>query len=254
MPKILAKVSARFGKTGPRRFSLVLILSFLVINVLWVKLDQRAPIIGDDPRWLQGTYELYQPLKEGNLQAFYETWQSLYVKNSNSFPRTPLFALLSVPTFLVFSVSEDNAIITNLIILAASSFILILLVEQFFPGKRSRWLLPLSVLLFNLLHGVFGFGRLYMSEILQTFFVLLLTLLMIRYRKERVVKNYAKLGVLWSLAILLRFIMPIYLLLPTAVFVIEQLRLKQKFTYYLKALAIFAILFLPLTLTWYGQN
>src|SRR3972149_8464162 len=261
MPKILKKF-------GPRRISICLILLFFLFNSLWVKLDQTAPIIGDDARFLQGTYELYIPLKKGDLQEFYRTWQNLYVENTNSFPRTPLFALLALPTFLILGVSEDSAIITNLAVLALVSFVLMLLGEQLLlkRGKELKvkstdklavanpWLLPLSVVLFNLLPGISGFGRLYMSETLQTFFVLLLTLLLLRYRSSIELRNFAKLGLLWSLAMLLRFIMPIYLLIPAAIFVYQQLKLKRKASYYLKALAVFFIAFLPLTLTWYGQN
>jgi len=252
MPKILKKL-------GPRRVSIVLILLFFLVNSVWVKLDQTAPIIGDDARFLQGTYELYLPLKQGDFQEFYRTWQNLYVENTSSFPRTPLFALLSVPTFLVLGVSEDSAVITNLVVLALASFVLMLLCEQLLLKKEksagaSNWLLPLSVVLFNVLPGVSGFGRLYMSETLQTFFVLLLTLLMFRYRSSTELRNFAKLGLLWSLALLLRFIMPVYLVIPMVVFVYDQLKLKQNTAYYLKALAVFFIAFLPLILTWYGQN
>lgn len=215
-------------------------------------LDKRVPIIGDDPRFLQAGYELSLPLKQLDFAKFASTWQNLFI-HPERFPRTPLFALLSVPAFLIFGANEDVAIISNLLILALNSYLIWLLAKKLFTKNAD--LIGLSALItYNLLPGIFGFGRLYMSETLQTFFVLLTSNLLLKYKSSKELKDFISLGLTLGLSWLLRFIMPIYLVIPLLYFGFEQLKLKQKPLNYLKKIAVLLIAFIIPVSTWYFKN
>lgn len=246
----------RLANLPIKRVVVLLIAVFFLLNFLWVKLDTKLPIIGDDARFLQGTFELYTPLKQGNLSETYRVWQQLFT-DADRFPRTPLFAVLSVPTFLIFGVDEDAAIATNLLVLAINSYLLMLLINKLFPKLKKtdlKLLIVFSVIFYNLMPGVFGFARLYISENLQTTFVLLISLLLLKYATSRQLKHFFVLGVVFALAWLLRFIIALYLVVPLTVFIFQFVKARPKPLFIIKATTVFLIGFLPLALTWYGPN
>lgn len=243
LPKIIIGIN-------PQKLVLIIAIFFFLLNLIYIKLDHSLPIIGDDARYLQGTFELYEPLKNGYLSGFWNTWQSMFI-HPERFPRTPLFALVSVPAFFVFGVNQDSAIVTNLIIIVINSLLIFKLSRSLIKSKYAG---ILAATMYNLLPGIFGFGRLYMSEGLQTTFVLLLTLWFEKNSQKFKPKHFVAIGVIAALAVLLRFIIPIYLLIPAALFVYRQLQLKKKTQYYFVSLVSFLIGFLPIALTWYGKN
>jgi hypothetical protein len=112
----------------------------------------------------------------------------------------------------------------------------------------------MAIIIFNLLPGTYGLSRLYMSEMLQAFFVILITWLYLKFRHDLKLRNYLLLGVLWGLALLLRILMPVYLLIPTIFFVKWQLELKQPRRQYILALLMLLIPACLLAATWYGPN
>lgn len=230
-------------------------LFFFIINIIWISNDNTLPAIGDDARWLYETAILTEKVQNEDLTSIYSKWQTMFIKDTNSFPRTPLFTLLSVPTFLAFGVNEDYALITNAFILFLSSILLGLLVDEIFKfNKYRKEISILSIILFNLMPGVYGLSRLYMSEILQVFFVVLIALIYVKNKDRLSYLIYFELGVVLALAMLLRFLMPMYLIIPTIYFVIWQLKLKEKPIKYLLSLIILLIPFILLSLTWYGPN
>lgn len=236
---------------------LIIIFLFFLINVFWVVQNNRLPAIGDDARWLQGTYEFTEVIKSGDLGNIWQHWQDLFIKDTNSQPRTPLFTLLSVPTFLIFGPNEKAALITNLMVLAATSWVLYFLVQEiFFKNKYKQGIGLISVILLNLMPGFYGMARLYMSEILQVFFVVLITWIYFKYKGKISGRVHFTLGVLWGLGILLRLILPLYLIIPACVYLYQQYKLKMKepLMYYLRAGSLFLIGLLPILLTWYGKN
>lgn len=239
--------------------SLLIVVSiigiFFLFNCIWVLLDNRPPMIGDDARWLEETNRVTNVVKTGNLEAISQKWQDLFIKDTNSFPRTPLFAVISVPVFLITGPNENAAIIFNCLIFAISSYLLYLLVKNLFEGyKYKNWISIVSVLLFNLFPGYYGFSRLYMSEITQTFLIILISLLIVKNFSKNSWKVYFIMGILLALAMLLRFIMPIYLVIPVLLFIYGQIKLKPNFKKALINLLAFAIGFTPLFLSWYGKN
>ena len=251
----MKKLSVILKKLDYDKVVLLLVLFFFVLNAVWVKFDRQLPFTGDDARFLQGTYELYAPLKDGNLAEAWKTWQSMFI-HPDRFPRTPLFALLSVPTFLLLGVSEDSAIITNLFVFAANSLLLYYLVRLLLPKSKNAKAIGLTaVLLYNVVPGGYGYARLYLSETLQTTFVLTLAYFFIRNQGKRSSDKYFfVLGFVAALSFLLRFIIPIYLLVPALYFGVSQLKLKLRWSYYARALLMFMLAFVPVSLTWYARN
>jgi len=120
--------------------SLLVVLSiigiFFLLNSIWVLLDNSLPMIGDDARWLEETNRVTNVLKSGDIGAVFQKWQDLFIKDTNSFPRTPLFAIVSVPVFLLTGPNENAAIIFNCLILAGSSYLLFLLVRELFKKYK----------------------------------------------------------------------------------------------------------------------
>jgi 4-amino-4-deoxy-L-arabinose transferase-like glycosyltransferase len=236
-------------------FVILAIAAFFLVNTLWIKLDNQLPIIGDDPRWLEETYRMTEVVKTGDLGKIWEKWQTMFIENTNSFPRTPLFTLMSVPVFLLTGPDENAAISLNAFVLAVSSLLLYFFVTNIFNGvKNKRVIAVFAVLLLNLFQGYYGFARLYMSEILQLFFVILICLYINLFKDRLTVKVWFGLGVLLALAMLLRFIMPIYLFLPFCYFLYFQIKQKKDFKRYLILLGAFCLGFLPLFLSWYARN
>ncbi|KXK26982.1 MAG: hypothetical protein TR69_WS6001001006 [candidate division WS6 bacterium OLB20] len=245
--------------TGNRHvFTTVTIVTalFFFINVFWITADQRLPFIGDDARFLQGTFELYEPLSRGDFVGAYNTWENMFI-HPDRFPRTPLFAALSVPAFLIFGVSENTALMMNLLVLAVNGILIFLLARKLFfglPARQANAIGLLALVLYSVMPGAYGFARLYMSETLQTFFVLLLTYLFVRYRSSSSRTLFFATGVLLSLAFLLRFLMPVYLVVPLTYFIYWQLRQKKSWHTYVEYFVITLIGFIPFTLTWYASN
>jgi hypothetical protein len=231
------------------------VVLFFSINAIWIKLDKQVPFIGDDARYLQGTYDLYTPLKNGDLAKTWTTWQNLFI-SPQQLPRTPLFATLSVPSFLVFGPTEDIALITNVFVLGLNSLLIYYLVRLFFGDTKTAKLTGLvSVILYNLVPGSYGYARIYMSETLQTFFVLLITYQLFKQqRKQAKPVFFLSLGIFAALAFLLRFVIAMYLVIPAIWFVAHQLKLRKPLSYYLQALVLFLAGFAPVTLSWYGKN
>jgi len=233
----------------------LVILFFFLLNCFWVIQDNTLPAIGDDARWLSETANLTHIVQSGDSQAIFDKWQNMFIKDTNSFPRTPLFTALSVPSFLIFGVNENVAIITNVFVLAITSLLLAFFVEELFKNNSNKSKISLfSILIFNLMAGTYGLSRLYMSEILQTAFVILISFVYLKNKENFSYKSYLLLGFLWGLAFLLRFLMPMYLIVPSIFFLKWQLNQKKKFYEYALAIIVFAIPFLLTTLTWYGQN
>ncbi|MFQ5493518.1 MAG: ArnT family glycosyltransferase [Candidatus Dojkabacteria bacterium] len=250
------RVVRRLRELSISNLVVILAVLFFLSNSFWVLSDNRLPMIGDDARFLQGTYELYTPVAQGDFEEAWDNWQNMFI-HPDRFPRTPLFAALSVPTFLIFGVSENAAIFTNLAVLATNSYLIMLLVRELFPKlPRRKYAAAVlgSVLAYNLLPGVFSFGRLYMSETLQTFFVLLMSWMLIKYKKTSSPKVFLALGFILGLSWLLRYIMPLYLVVPLAVFGWQQIRQKESPGTYIKRIAAVLLGFVPVALTWYGQN
>ncbi len=243
------------NKLDTDRIVLLLVAAFFSLNVIWVKLDRQVPFIGDDARYLQGTYDLYAPLKNGDLAKTWTTWQNLFI-SPQQLPRTPLFAALSVPSFLAFGPTEDIALITNLFVLAVNSLMIYYLVRLFFGDtKQAKLTGILSVVLYNLVPGSYGYARVYMSETLQTFFVLLISYQLFKQqRKQAKPLFFLLLGVSFALAFLLRFVIAMYLVVPAIWFIIHQLKLRRKPAYYLQAIVLFLVGFAPVSLSWYGRN
>ena len=233
----------------------LVILLFFLLNSFWVIQDNTLPAIGDDARWLSETANLTQIVKSGDSQAVFDKWENMFVKDTNSFPRTPLFTAMSVPSFLVFGINENVAVITNVFVLAITSLLLSFFVEELFKNNSNRSKISLfAIIIFNLMAGTYGLSRLYMSEILQTAFVILISFIYLKFKDRFSYKSYLFLGLLWGLALLLRFLMPMYLIVPSLFFLKWQLDQKKKFYEYALAIIVFLIPFLLTTLTWYGQN
>jgi len=235
----------------------IVIAFFFAVNLYWTAQNNRLPAIGDDARWLQETANLTAIIKTGDLGTSWQHWQDLFILNTNSQPRTPLFTLLSVPTFLVFGPNEKAALVTNLLVLAATSWVLYFLVQEIFAKNKHRHGIGiLAVAILNLMPGFYGMARLYMSELLQAFFVVLITWVYFKYHGRISGRVHFALGVLWGLGLLLRLIMPLYLLVPAAVYLYQQYKLKMKepLMYYLRAFSLFLLGLVPLVLTWYGKN
>ena len=107
----------------------------------------------------------------------------MFIEDTTSVPRTPLFTLVSVPAFQAFGVNEDAALITNVILLGITSIFLGLFVQELFKHKAyNEDLATLSIVLFNLMPATYGLARLYMSEILQAFFVVLISYLYVKFK------------------------------------------------------------------------
>lgn len=235
--------------------TIIIILCFFFLNLFWVTQDNRLPFIGDDARWLVETNNLTQFLKSGDFNGFGNRFGHLFMQDTNSVPRTPLFTLLSIPSFLVFGTSTDVAIITNLIVFAIASWLVYLLVCKIFNNEKQADLIGLlAVIVFNLFPGYFGMARLYMSEILQTAFVLLITLLTLKWGNSKTVWGYLILGILAGLGVLLRYILPIYLIVPALFFLYQQYKQKYKFKQIVLRLGLFLIGFVPVAATWYSNN
>lgn len=234
---------------------IVLIVCFFLLNTFWILQDNRFPFIGDDSRWLFETNRLATVLKTGDINAFSETWQNLFMVDTNSVPRTPLFALLSVPSFLLFSANTDVAIITNLIVFAACSWVLYLFCLELFKHDKQKELIGLlAVIAFNVFPGFYGMARLYMSEITQTLIVLLVSYLLLKWGKKRLIWSYLILGILLALGVLLRFIIPIYLVVPALVFIYQQYSLKYSLKEIVLKIGLFFVGFIPVVATWYAKN
>lgn len=233
----------------------LVILFFFLLNSFWVIQDNTLPAIGDDARWLSETANLTQTVQSGNSAAVFDKWQNMFIKDTNSFPRTPLFTAMSVPSFLIFGINENVAVITNVFVLAITSLLLAFFVEELFKNNSGKTKISLiSILIFNLMAGTYGLSRLYMSEILQTAFVILISLIYLKCKDKFSYRSYFVLGLLWGMAFLLRFLMPMYLVVPTYFFLKWQLNQKKKFYQYALAVLIFVVPFLLTTLSWYGQN
>ncbi|MBW7953333.1 glycosyltransferase family 39 protein [Candidatus Dojkabacteria bacterium] len=229
---------------------------FFLGNLIWIYKDTGLPFIGDDSRYLQATYEMYSPIKDGNLSEAYNRWETLFI-HPDRFPRTPLFAMLSVPSFLIFGVSEDIALATNVFVLFVNSLLLFCLTQILFKQKSKAQAVfagLVTVLLYNTMPGFLGYARLYMSETLQTTFVLLIVLFVLKYGKKAGIKEFFVLGIVSALAILLRFLMPFYLLIPALLLIYLQISNKEAKVQYLRRIVAFLFGFIPLFLTWYGNN
>jgi len=236
-------------------FVILTIAAFFLVNALWIKLDTQLPIIGDDPRWLEETYRMTEVVRTGDLGKIWEKWQTMFVENTNSFPRTPLFTLMSVPIFLLTGPDENAAITVNAFVLTISSLLLYFFIINLFNGVKNKKVIAVfAILLLNLFQGYYGFARLYMSEILQLFFVILICLYINLLKEKPTAKVWFGLGVLFALSMLLRFLMPVYLLLPLCYFLYYQIKQKQGLKRYLILILAFCIGFLPLFLSWYGRN
>ena len=238
-----------------------IIVGFFVLNSLWIKLDNQLPMIGDDARWLEETNRLTQTIKTGDINLIWQKWQDTFIKDTNSFPRTPLFVLLSVPVFFFTGPNENAAIIFNAFVFALTGVLLYFFCQKIFEQNKFRKEIGLiSVLLFNLYPGYYGFARLYMSEILQVFFVLLITFFIYKFKDTFSIRVWFFLGLLLALAMLLRFLMPIYIGLPVVYFLFKQFKLIKKFPagqIIIKtgfAIIFFMIGFLPVFLSWFGKN
>jgi 4-amino-4-deoxy-L-arabinose transferase-like glycosyltransferase len=228
---------------------------FFLVNALWIKLDSQLPIIGDDARWLEETNRMTEVVKTGDFAKIWQKWETMFIENTNSFPRTPLFTLMSVPVFLLTGPNENAAITINAFLLVLSSLLIFFLTKDLFNGvKNKKNIALIAVLIFNLFPGYFGFARLYMSEILQTFLILLICRFIVRFKENFSIKVWFVLGVLLALAMLLRFLMPIYLLLPVCYFLYYQFRQKREIKEYFQIALAFCLGFLPIFLSWYGKN
>jgi 4-amino-4-deoxy-L-arabinose transferase-like glycosyltransferase len=245
-------------KINSNFLAIIATLLFFGANTFWVIADKQVPIIGDDARFLQATYDLSIPIKQGNFGEFWSIWQNLFMKNTAGFPRTPLFALLSVPTFLVTGPNEDAAIITDLIVLAVNSLLVYKLAADIFDKeygrKKAERIGLIALLVFNLVPAIYGFGRLYMSETLQIFFILLISWLLFKYQKDKRIWLYALIGFILGLAFLEKFVVFFYLAVQFIYYAVVQVKQKYGRTHYLKAAAIFLIPFILVSATWYYQN
>lgn len=233
----------------------IIIICFFVLNALWVSQDNRIPFTGDDSRWLFETNKLATHLKQGDIAGFADRWQNMFIEDTNSFPRTPLFTLLSVPTFMLVGPNTDAAVITNLLVFALCSWFVYLLCLEIFKHEKQKGLIALlAVIAFNVFPGYFGLARMYMSEIMQTLLVVFISYIAIKQQQSRNPYWYLVLGVLAALAMLLRFIMPIYLVIPGLIFLYQQFKLKYSVKEVLIRFGLFVLGFLPLAATWYAQN
>jgi 4-amino-4-deoxy-L-arabinose transferase-like glycosyltransferase len=235
--------------------NILIALVFVILNSYWVLQDNTIPAIGDDARFLHESAMMTQVISNGDTNEIWNKWQNLFIEDTTSVPRTPLFTLTAVPAFLNSGFNEDSALLTNIGITGLTSILLALFVKELFGHKSyNETLATLSVILFNLMPATYGFSRLYMSEMLQAFFVLLISLLYLKFRHDLKYWQYFLLGIMWGLALLLRVLMPIYLLVPTIFFIIWQLELKKAKSKYLFAFLIFLLPTLGLAATWYAPN
>lgn len=238
-----------------KKLVILLIVFFLLLNTFWVLSNNRLPYIGDDARWLQETNDLVLSFKTTGLTGFWQSWQTMFIEGTNSFPRTPLFTLLSFPAFLIFGANEKVALIMNLLVFALVSGLVYRGTRAIFrKHAHKEEIALLAVVLLNVFPGYYGMARLYMSEILQTLLVVLLVFLTWRWRKVQSVKVYLLLGLLAALGVLLRFILPIYLVVPAFVFLWGQFKNKYSVKEIAIRLGLFLLGFLPLAATWYGPN
>jgi len=240
---------------------LVMVFVFFLLNTLWISVDNQLPMIGDDARWLEETNRLTQTIKTGDVGLIWQKWQDLFIKDTNSFPRTPLFVLMSVPVFMVVGPSENSAIIFNAFVFALSCILSYFFCVKIFENNKNKEKIGLvTVLLFNLFPAHYGFARLYMSEVLQTFFVIGTSFFIYHNLNKFSLKTWFGLGVFLSLAMLLRFIMPIYLGLPVIYFAFRQYKIIKKakknqgLKYTVLVGFVFLLSFLPIFLSWYGKN
>ena len=151
----------------------IIIICFFVLNTIWVFQDNRLSFTGDDSRWLFETNKLATHLKQGDIAGFADRWQNMFIEDTNSFPRTPLFTLLSVPTFMLVGPNTDAAVITNLLVFALCSWFVYLLCLEIFKHEKQKGLIALLVVIaFNVFAGYFGLARIYMSVIMQTLLVI----------------------------------------------------------------------------------
>jgi len=235
--------------------NLIIAIVFFVLNSYWVSVDNTIPAIGDDARFLHESAMMTQVLSSGDLDQISSKWQTLFIEDTTSVPRTPLFTLTALPAFLNAGFNEDAALISNIAVTALTSLVLAFFVKELFGHKSyNETLATFSVIIFNLMPATYGFSRLYMSEMLQAFFVLLIALSYLKFRHDLKYWQYFLLGVLWGLALLLRVLMPVYLLVPTIFFIIWQLELKKPRFRYLMGLLILIIPALVLASTWYLPN
>lgn len=235
--------------------TIVIIICFFLLNLFWVTQDNRLPFIGDDARFLMETNNLANILKAGDLAGFANKWQDLFIVDTNSVPRTPLFTLLSVPTFMLFGPSTDAAVVTNLIVFALCSWLVYVFVQELFKHEKQKELIGLlAVIMFNVFPGYYGMARMYMSEIVQTAVVILIAYLALKWGKSKKNINYLWLGLLAGLAMLLRFIIPIYLVVPALIFIYQQWQNKYKLQQWLIKIGLFVVGFIPVAASWYGKN
>jgi len=235
--------------------NIVIIFIFSVLNIYWVGLDNTIPAIGDDARFLHESALMTQVISSGDVNQISNKWQTLFIEGTTSVPRTPLFTLTAVPAFLNSGFNEDSALISNVAVTALTSLLLALFVKELFGHKSyNETLATFSVIIFNLMPATYGFSRLYMSEMLQAFFVLLISLSYLKFRHDLKYKQYFVLGILWGLALLLRVLTPVYLLVPTIFFIIWQLDLKKEKVKYFISLLILLITAAALAATWYLPN
>jgi hypothetical protein len=101
------------GFLSKRRFSIwlaLLILAVFLINLTWILQDTRPQPEDDPHRYLSRTFGFVTKLRDTGIA---DTWQLIDTMSFQG--RPPLYQLLSVPAILILGLSEDAAVLINLI-------------------------------------------------------------------------------------------------------------------------------------------
>ena len=217
----------------------------LGLNIYWI-VDNTTPFCWDQSWYMEISAELFYALKHSILtfaQQFTHSFSGL---------KAPLIAILPLPFYALLGVTEDVAMIPNLLEIIAFNVLLYALVRRKLGDK---WAL-VAVLVTSTMPGFVVLSHHFLVEYgLATLVLLWIYLLLVSNGYRRWWVDVA-LGITLGLGLLMKLLFPLHALLPALVVFIMRLREDGK-RGLPKALAQVGLLLLvgaAIAGTWYIRN
>jgi 4-amino-4-deoxy-L-arabinose transferase-like glycosyltransferase len=232
-------------RAGRPELALGLVIAFFALaTVAWVEID-TVPPHWDEAHYLYEGELLYHTLRQSGPVAFVSAFSRAIGT------KAPLITVLPFPLYALMGESFLSARYVNVVFVIVASWYLYRLGEMM-VGRRAALL---SVILLNTFPLVAGMSRQFLVEYgLMTLVILWMYYLVRWQRGEKGWPSWA-LGIVLGLGMLMKVTFPLYVAVPTALVLTQDVLRHRKLRFNtLASLARIAVAALPIAGLWYFRN